>query len=68
MSGKSRIKIFAIVAALVIVGAAFYVLFLNNHGAADDTGDTLGQAPIYDMAGRNVTAVADMEWRTTTLL
>jgi len=60
MSGKSRIKIFAIVAALVIVGAAFYVLFLNNHGAADDTGDTLGQAPIYDMAGRNVTAVADM--------
>jgi iron complex transport system substrate-binding protein len=52
-------KVLAIVVALVVIGAVFYVAVLNDDDGSDDDPDSYTST--YDMADRNVTAVVDMD-------
>lgn len=58
MANKNIIKILAIVVVVIVIGAAIYVV-MGGGGDSDDDDDDY--VTYYDMAGRNVTAVVDMD-------
>jgi len=56
MNKSGLIKVLAVAVVVIIIGAAIFVML---GGEEEDQGD--GPALYYDMAGRNVTAVVEME-------